>query len=43
VHPTVDERFDLAEVTKCADAGPYRPQALCDHDKFKRYYVSPAP
>lgn len=38
VHPTVAYRFALAEVTQCAAVGPYRPEALRGHDKFKRLY-----
>jgi uncharacterized protein (DUF2235 family) len=35
--PTVTVRAGLAQVTQCASVGPYRPEALRDHDEFKRY------
>jgi uncharacterized protein (DUF2235 family) len=38
VHPTVWTRFDLSEVTQCANIGPYRPDALRSHDDFKQLY-----
>jgi len=37
-HPTVAERFALAEVTQCAGFGPYRPESLRNHTAFKAYY-----
>jgi hypothetical protein len=40
VHPTVVERFALKSVTKCAGSGPYRPEALAQHDEFKAYYTT---
>jgi uncharacterized protein (DUF2235 family) len=39
VHPTVAGRFALAEVMLCASVGPYRPEALRQHDRFKRLYL----
>lgn len=41
VHPTVSDRFDFKEVVQCAGSGPYRPEALAHHDRFKRYYETP--
>ena len=38
VHPTVQERFQLAHVLQCAGSGPYRPEALRNHEKFRAYY-----
>jgi len=38
VHPTVRARFQLAEVTQCTSVGPYRPEALRNHDDFKQLY-----
>jgi len=38
LHPTVKARFTLPEVTQCARVGAYRPEALCGHDDFKRFY-----
>ena len=38
VHPTVETRFALPSVIQCADVGPYRPEALRNHDKFKDRY-----
>jgi hypothetical protein len=38
VHPTVDQRFGLEEVTQCAGSGTYRPESLRNHDKFKYLY-----
>jgi hypothetical protein len=40
VHPTVTERFALKSVTKCAGSGPYRPEALAQHNDFKAYYMT---
>ncbi|TAI60328.1 DUF2235 domain-containing protein [Bradyrhizobium sp. Leo170] len=38
VHPIVSERFELASVAQCANVGPYRPEALKQHDAFKHFY-----
>ncbi len=38
VHPTVEERFQLTQVPQCAGSGPYRPEALRNHEKFRAYY-----
>jgi uncharacterized protein (DUF2235 family) len=35
--PTVAVRAGLPQVAQCANVGPYRPEALRDHDEFKRY------
>jgi uncharacterized protein (DUF2235 family) len=42
VHPTVADRFALPEVAQCASVGPYRPEALRQHDRFKHLYPSTA-
>ncbi|MCP1548422.1 MULTISPECIES: DUF2235 domain-containing protein [Methylorubrum] len=42
VHPTVYERFEMAEVTQCAGRGAYRPEALASHEDFKAGYVTAA-
>lgn len=36
--PTVTVRAGLAQVAQCASVGPYRPEALRDHDEFKQYH-----
>jgi uncharacterized protein (DUF2235 family) len=41
VDPTVKTRAGLAKVTQCACVGPYRPEALRNHDDFKQYYTRP--
>jgi hypothetical protein len=38
VHPTVAERFALADVKQCAGFGSYRPEALPNHHTFRTYY-----
>jgi uncharacterized protein (DUF2235 family) len=38
VHPSVIERLALASVIQCAATGPYRPEALRHHDRFKELY-----
>jgi uncharacterized protein (DUF2235 family) len=38
VDPTVTARFALPGVTQCANVGPYRPEALRNHDNFKHFY-----
>ena len=38
VHPSVVERFALADVAQSAGSGPYRPPALAEHSKFKHLY-----
>jgi hypothetical protein len=40
VDPTVKTRADLPSVTQCATVGPYRPDALRNHDDFKHLYAS---
>ena len=40
VHPTVYQRFELANVTQCAGRGPYRPAALREHPDFAAGYVA---
>lgn len=42
VHPTVYERFKLADVTQCAGRGAYRPEGLATHADFRGGYA-PAP
>lgn len=42
VHPSVRERFALAEVTQCAGRGPYRPTALAGHVDFRSAYPDAA-
>ena len=42
VHPTVEERFRLDEVSQCAGLGAYRPAALKGHVKFSRFYDNAA-
>jgi uncharacterized protein (DUF2235 family) len=39
VHPTVETRAELSEVTQCAASGPYRPEALRNHDDFRHLYA----
>jgi uncharacterized protein (DUF2235 family) len=36
--PTVLIRADLSAVTQCSKVGPYRPDALQNHDEFKPYH-----
>ncbi|MGY3361901.1 hypothetical protein ACVWZK_008564 [Bradyrhizobium sp. GM0.4] len=36
--PTVKTRAGLLKVIQCANVGPYRPEALRNHDDFKQYY-----
>ncbi|GJE75121.1 MULTISPECIES: DUF2235 domain-containing protein [Methylobacteriaceae] len=43
VHPSVRERFDLAEVTQCDGKGPYRPLALANHRDFRTAYAPGSP
>jgi hypothetical protein len=43
VHPTVQTRFALTEVTQCASIGSYRPEALRRHDNFKQLYLPAQP
>lgn len=38
VDPTVKMRAALDKVTQCAGTGPYRPEALRNHNDFKQYY-----
>jgi uncharacterized protein (DUF2235 family) len=38
VHDSVRQRFDFSNVVQSAGAGPYRPDALRQHDDFRRYY-----
>jgi hypothetical protein len=42
LHPTVAERFALADVKRCAGFGPYRPEALRNHDDCKARYEAVA-
>jgi Uncharacterized alpha/beta hydrolase domain (DUF2235) len=39
VHPTVKTRAELSELTQCAAIGPYRPEALRNHDDFRHLYA----
>jgi uncharacterized protein (DUF2235 family) len=45
IHPTVKDRFALEKVIDCAadTVGPYRPEALREHDEFKQFYPDPPP
>lgn len=38
VHKSVDERFALSAVPKQGSYGPYRPEALREHERFKDLY-----
>lgn len=38
VHQSVAERFELLSAPQCSGTGPYRPEALRSHNKFKHYY-----
>lgn len=38
VDPTVESRAGLPKVTQCANVGPYRPDALREHDDFAHLY-----
>ncbi len=38
VHESVRDRFELSSVMQCMGHGTYRPEALREHNKFKRYY-----
>jgi uncharacterized protein (DUF2235 family) len=38
MHPSVGERFALASAPYQGGTGPYRPEALKDHDSFKHLY-----
>jgi uncharacterized protein (DUF2235 family) len=38
IDPTVKMRAALDKVPQCAGTGPYRPEALRNHDDFKQYY-----
>jgi hypothetical protein len=38
IDPTVKTRAALTQVTQCASAGPYRPEALRGHDDFKHLF-----
>ena len=38
VHPSVDQRFALADVARYDGSGPYKPEALRQHLKFKHLY-----
>ena len=38
VHPSVVERFELAEVSQYAGFGPYRPDGLRNHESLKKHY-----
>ena len=39
LHPTVLERFSLDAVPQCAGRGPYRPEALRNHNLVSHYFV----
>ncbi|RWP12712.1 MAG: DUF2235 domain-containing protein [Mesorhizobium sp.] len=39
LHPTVLERFSLDAVPQCAGRGPYRPEALRNHNLVAHYFV----
>jgi uncharacterized protein (DUF2235 family) len=39
LHESVGERFALPAVPKQAGAGPYRPEALREHERFKTVYI----
>lgn len=38
LHPSVDERFRLQSVPRQGGDGPYRPEALRNHDRFRDAY-----
>jgi uncharacterized protein (DUF2235 family) len=38
MHPSVDERFALASVPYLGGSGPYRPEALRNHVRYKHLY-----
>jgi hypothetical protein len=38
VDPTVTTRAGLPAVVQCASVGPYRPEALRNHNDFKQLY-----
>jgi uncharacterized protein (DUF2235 family) len=38
VHPSVAQRFALPEVQQQGQLRPYRPEAMRNHEAFKRYY-----
>jgi hypothetical protein len=42
VDPTVATRAGLSAVVQCATVGPYRPEALRNHNDFKQLYLPPA-
>jgi hypothetical protein len=42
VDPTVKTRAALPEVVQCATVGPYRPDALRNHNDFKQLYTEAA-
>jgi hypothetical protein len=39
VDPTVTTRAGLTAVVQCASVGPYRPEALRNHNDFKQLYL----
>ena len=39
VDPTVTTRAGLPAVVQCASVGPYRPEALRNHNDFKQLYL----
>lgn len=39
VHKSVRDRYKLVSVVQCAGHGPYRPEAMRNHDEFKTYYM----
>jgi uncharacterized protein (DUF2235 family) len=38
MHPSVDERFAMASVPFQGGSGPYRPEALRNHERYKHLY-----
>jgi hypothetical protein len=42
VDPTVTTRAGLTAVLQCASVGPYRPEALRNHNDFKKLYLPAA-
>jgi hypothetical protein len=43
LHPSVLERLAAAAVPQMGEVKPYRPEALTNHDKAKRYYPQVGP
>ncbi|PZP08167.1 MAG: DUF2235 domain-containing protein, partial [Sphingomonas hengshuiensis] len=38
LHPSVEERFGLESVVRQGGEGPYRPEALRSHERFRHLY-----